>query len=569
MGFAAGWFFAPAGPGARSGDALESAGGLEIRPNGIAVLPFASRSTGEGDADFFAAGLHDDLLSQLAGLEELLVISRTSVEQYRGTEKSLPAIGRELAVAYVLEGGVQQAGDHLRVNAQLIDARTDEHLWAETFDGDLTVGDIFAIQEELAERIVEAMETTLTGDLDARLAEAPTASLDAWGAMTRGRDLWARNDLTGTEEAFQEAVEADPEFAEAWAWLTVVQSHLHWFGSDRAEAARESLDRSLVLAPDAPSTDWAEATYEYYVLAAYPGALASIEQAVEKAPGRAEFSYTHGTLLRRVGDFPGALGPLTRALELDPRNGLYLSALIETMAEDRVLRRWANTFVELPNLDPTSVHYLLVTPVQAGRLAHARRTLERLDPALRDLPEAKIAVLWADLLDPSTDPPTPEALRAALEEGLWTEERGAQLLIELSSLIVPPGSGPDHLEFLLAGLDRKLARGGGVQSEAINRSLRAHVLAVLGRRDEAMADTRTALAWIRRTDDRNVGGPILYNLALAHEALGERDRAVGLLEEGASMWTFPARLIRLDPAAADLVGDPRVAALIQESGPGG
>ena len=572
VGFAAGRFFAPAATtGAEGGDAARTTGPAQIRSNGIAVLPFASRSTGGADADFFAAGLHDDLLTQLAGLEELVVISRTSVEQYRDTEKSIPTIGRELGVAYVLEGGVQQAGDRLRVNAQLIDARSDEHLWAETLDGDLTVSDIFAIQEELAGRIVEAMETTLTGDLASRLAAAPTESLQAWEAMTRGRDLWSRNDLPGAERAFEDAVTADPGFAEAWAWVAVVRSQSHWFGSDRADAAREALSQALVLAPAAALTDWAEAFYEYYVLQAYPGALQSIEGAVRKAPGRAELHWGHGLLLRRVGDFPGAMGALGRALELDPRNGVLLSALIWTAAkvgDYEAVAHWTDALLDLPDLDPTSVGYALIAQLERGRFGHVRRVAERLDPALRDLPRLRILLLGADLLDPSIDPPPSEAIRATLTEADWAGEED-DFLSPLSSLIVPADPDREHLEFLLAGLDRRLARGAGAQQEAIDRSNRAHVLALLGRRAEAEADARSALAWIRRTDDRNVGGTLLYNLALTFEALGERGRAVSLLEEAAPMWTFPVELLRLDPAAADLVRDPAVEVLLRNRRPKG
>ena len=140
VGFGAGWFL---GPDATVSDDLAPAGRdgevPVLRSNGIAVLPFVTRSVDDPSTRFFAGGLHDDLLTGLAGVPELVVISRTSVEQYRDTDLSIPEIGEELAVAWVLEGGVQQAGDRLRVNAQLIDARTDEHLWAETLD-DLVEG---------------------------------------------------------------------------------------------------------------------------------------------------------------------------------------------------------------------------------------------------------------------------------------------------------------------------------------------------------------------------------------------------------------------------------------------
>lgn len=572
VGFGAGWFF---GPGTAVSDPYPMGGGAaadRIRDNGIAVLPFSSRDTGEGTADFFAAGLHDDLLTRLAGLPELAVISRTSMQQFRDTRKSVPQIGRELGVAWVLEGGVQRAGERVRVNALLIDARTDEHIWAETFDGDLSVADIFAIQTHLAERIVGAMETALAVEVRLAAADLPTESMAAWEAVTRGRMAWSVNDLEAAERAFEEAVREDPAFAEAWAELSVIRSTRHWFGQERSIEALEALDRALVLAPDAASTDWAQATYEYYVLMAYPSARLAAARAVEKAPGRAVFHFTLGTLLRRVGDYPAAAASFLRALELDPRNPTILSVAIETLAvlEDTVaLERWTRALVELPEVDPWSLQTVLFYVTFRGRPDRAREVLARIDPAARTHPAIELAALWMDMVDAGVERPSFDAIWAPLEAMGWPEGEGGVGSFFVSSLILPPWTERAELERVLAAVDARLAKRAGAQAAIIDRSLRAHVLARLGRRVESRTETDQVLAWVRRTDDGNVGGALLYNLALAADDLGERDRALDLLRESAERWTFPGALLLIDPSAAGLASDPRVRTLVREWTPPG
>ena len=188
----------------------------------IAVLPFRNRSASAEDA-YFVDGIHDDILMQLTKLSSLeKVISSTSMEQYRDTNKSLPQIGRELGVATILEGGVQRAGDRVRINVQLIDAATDEHLWAESFDRQLTAENIFAIQSEIAIAVAEALQATLSEDEQQRLATVPTESLPALEAYFLGRQSLATratDNLTKAADLFQRAIELDPDFALAYAGL--------------------------------------------------------------------------------------------------------------------------------------------------------------------------------------------------------------------------------------------------------------------------------------------------------------------------------------------------------------
>ena len=191
------------------------------RPASIAVLPFANRSADPDDA-FFVDGMHDDLLTQLAKISALKVISRTSVLQYRDTEKSMQTIGEELGVTTLLEGGVQRAGKRIRINVQLIDAETDGHLWAETYNRELTTENIFEIQEEMSLEIAKALHATLSPAEQERIADRPTNNMKAYEAYMIGRQRLATRNLDDVFESmkyFELAIEEDENFAHAYASL--------------------------------------------------------------------------------------------------------------------------------------------------------------------------------------------------------------------------------------------------------------------------------------------------------------------------------------------------------------
>jgi TolB-like protein len=191
----------------------------------IAVLPFDNRSNLAEDA-FFVDGMHDDLLTTLAKIGSMKVISRTSVMEYRGGSKKIPEIAEELGVANILEGGVQRAGNQVRINVQLIDADTDEHLWAEIYDRELTAENLFAIQSEISKAIADALHATLSPEEERRIAAAPTDNLEAFDHYLRGRQLMATrevDELEASTHEFLKAVELDPEFA--LAWVGVADSH--------------------------------------------------------------------------------------------------------------------------------------------------------------------------------------------------------------------------------------------------------------------------------------------------------------------------------------------------------
>jgi TolB-like protein/Tfp pilus assembly protein PilF len=291
----------------------------------IAALPFANESAAEENAEFFANGIHDELLTQLAKIGSLKVISRTSVMGYRDTEKSMREIGQELGVATLLEGRVQRAGDMIRINVQLIDASTDEHLWAEVYNRELTAENIFAIQGEMAISIAEALETTLSPEVVARLEEVPTQNTRALEFYLSGNDFMRRvGNRTNTPLAirqFERAVEEDPAFVLAWAALA--RAHMVQYLIDDTDArlsmAEKALERAFQLAPESPEAYLARGRY-HVGLNDFDSALEDYAIAERGMPGAAEISRQLAVLYGRKGDPEQAVIHWERAIERDPRN---------------------------------------------------------------------------------------------------------------------------------------------------------------------------------------------------------------------------------------------------------
>ncbi len=233
----------------------------------IAVLPFENMSEGK-DGAFFADGMHEDILTNLALVRELHVVSRTSVMQYRGTTKTTREIAKELGVAYVLEGSVRRAGSKVRVTGQLIDARTDEHIWAKAYDRDIT--DVFAIQAELSQAIATALSAALSPQEKQLLDRRPTENLAAYDAYLKARGLRQLNagSPQESEPFLKEAVRLDPKFALAWAELAAAIAQAYLNDIERTDArlaeAKAAIDTAVRLAPDDPDIIERLGDYYYY-----------------------------------------------------------------------------------------------------------------------------------------------------------------------------------------------------------------------------------------------------------------------------------------------------------------
>lgn len=223
----------------------------------IAVLPFDSRST-DPDNQLFADGIHDDLLTRLANVGSLKVISRTSVQEYRGSSKNIRQIADELGVGTVLQGAVQRVGDSVRINAQLIDATTDRHLWAKSYDRQLSLQNIFNIQAEISTEISRALRATLTIEEETRLASVPTRDMGAYSLYTQGREnLYKRRleTIQAAREQFEQATERDPQFAAAYAGLAesvllLFNNHAAIPRDEMLTVAEAALDKALSLDPE-------------------------------------------------------------------------------------------------------------------------------------------------------------------------------------------------------------------------------------------------------------------------------------------------------------------------------
>ncbi len=304
-----------------------------IPDKSIAVLPFENLSSDKENA-FFTDGVQDEILTDLAKVADLKVISRTSVLQYRDAAvRNLRQIGQQLGVAHVLEGSVQRAGGKVRVNAQLIDARNDAHLWAHTYDRDLA--DVFAIQSEIAETIAEQLQAQLSPREKAAIAQAPTTDVVANDLYVRARalddlanDHGAKEYLLQGIDLLEEAVRRDPKFLLAYCLMCETHLDLYWYGFDhtpaRLEQAAAALQVAARIAPESGEVHMHKGLYAYNGFRDYETARAEFELARRTLPNSSRLYLHLGAVDRRQARWNDAIQSFDRAVELDPRNFLVL-----------------------------------------------------------------------------------------------------------------------------------------------------------------------------------------------------------------------------------------------------
>ena len=297
----------------------------EVNNKSIAVLPLVNRSVNPEDA-FFAEGMHDEILTRLSRIAALKVISRTSVMGYANTTKKMSEIGQELAVSNILEGGVQRAGNRVRINVQLIEAATDKHLWAEIFDRELTTDNLFDIQSEITRSISDALQAVLTGEEQLALTEKPTDNVEAYAHYLRGiassynygRSTAERVEAIG---AYQSAIDLDPQFAQAYAAMSTDWMETYWQSSklgDERDRALVALNKAQQLAPNSAETLIAEGYYHYWGFLDYAAAIASFDKALARQPGSQLALRGKAYVLRRLGQLDESIATMNRAIELDP-----------------------------------------------------------------------------------------------------------------------------------------------------------------------------------------------------------------------------------------------------------
>lgn len=314
--------------GLRSKDdpAIES-----IARGSIAVLPFSSRSTDE-ENQYFADGIHDDILTRLADVESLRVISRTSVNEYRDTNKNMRQIGRELGAATIVEGAVQRSGNQVRITVQLIDATTDQHIWAESYDKALTIENVFEIQSEISAKIASALRAALTPEDQQRLASIPTNNIEAYAEYVKGRGNLSARNFTSLQDAraqFQRAIELDPEYAQAHAALAqsvlvTLSNHKTIPQSEAFSIAEGAIEKALSVDPELAEAYAARGLLQMMQWestrsgAGNIDAASSFQRALDLSPSLADAYVWFASLRQAEGEIDAAIDLMTKALTIDP-----------------------------------------------------------------------------------------------------------------------------------------------------------------------------------------------------------------------------------------------------------
>ena len=316
-----------------------------ISEKSIAVLPFQNLSEEKANT-YFAEGIQDEILTKLATVRDLKVISRTSTAKYQSKPDNLKTVANELGVATLLEGAVQKSGDKVRVNVQLIDARTDSHLWAKTFDRDFK--DVFAVESEVAQEIADTLKAKLSPSESHALASVPTQDPHAYDLFLQGEyqvreaesvplaETYAR-----AEEFYRQAIARDPKFAQAYAALAYCSVSSHWFVSRRTPEQlaeiKSLIDRALELAPNSPDAHFSLAIFHYWGHRQYEPALAELDRTLDLQPNSAKAQQTRAWILRRQGKWKQALSQAKLSQELDPRDAQIPANIAIGFA---VLREW-------------------------------------------------------------------------------------------------------------------------------------------------------------------------------------------------------------------------------------
>jgi len=354
----------------------------------IAVLPFENLSSSADDA-YLAAGIQDEILTKLASVGDLKVISRLSAAKYKSRPEDLKTVARELGVCTVLEGSVQKAGDRARVNVQLIDARLDTHLWANSYDRGLK--DVFAVESEVAQEIADTLQAKLSPSQANALATAPTRDTEAYDLFLKGEyeEHQAESVLSAeffdrAQNFYRQALARDPNFALAYARLAYSELHPHWFFSPLTSAElaeiKSNIDRALAIAPESPAVHLALGVFHYWGYRDYDPALREFDRTVELQPNNADAHALRAWIYRRRGEWERSLVAAKRAAELDPRDSSIHGNIGSTYL---ALRRWSDAEHELSRALVIDPHYvqgyvgLAITYIgSTGDIPRAKRTFE-------------------------------------------------------------------------------------------------------------------------------------------------------------------------------------------------
>jgi len=528
------------------------------REKSIAVLPFASLSKTEDDQSF-ADGIHDEILTHLSKISGLKVKARTSVLQYRDTKKRINEIGKELGVSYLLEGSVQRAGDRVRVRAQLIDARSEDHLWAEPYDRPYS--DIFAIQSEVAQKIASALKATLTPRERSLLEQKPTENLIAYDYYLKGNLLYESEPQENIEKAavmYEKAVALDSTFALAYAGLSKAKSILIDYDRarppERVAKARWALDKAIRLAPDHPEVHQAEAVYYWFVEADSSRAWTEFQTALKDEPDNSNLLFVISDFLVNHGDIVGANDFALRAYELDP-SAYHAVWVMGTYGLLRNLPQWERWTGIVISHDPESdMGYWWKWRAAVWGHGNLKRGREIVDE------EPALSVTYPGL-----------HIHTQFYNEIYSRDYSAALQVlagdkapnELRKAFVFALMG--NVKESRAQAEAAVARLSKLErdqpySERYHLSL-AMALARLGRKQEALVEISKGLQ--PRAKVANWGRPIEREVAEIRIVLGDYEKAIDELEY---LLSVPSELtvasLRLDPIYDPLRNNPRFQALL-------
>jgi len=557
---------------------------LAVPEKSIAVLPFQNLSKNEENA-FFADGVQDEILSDLAKVADLKVISRTSVRLYKaGNPRNLREIGQQLGVAHVLEGTVQRAGGKVRVNAQLIDTRTDKHLWGQTYDRDLA--DVFAIQSEIAQKIADQLEAKISPKERAAIEQRPTSDLVAYDLYVRATSLIDKALDEGVEknevqavDLLNQAIARDPGFVLAYCRLAEAHDELYFQNVDRTPnrlaLAKAAIDAAFRLKPDSGEAHLALATHLYFGYFDYDRARDELAIALRTLPNDARIFYWSGLIDRRQGRWHDAVRNLERAMELDPRNVRILLEAGGTYSFIRDYGQVRATLDRLIALEPKNILYRLVRAwVEVGERADLR-PVQAVVEKIFDNPELLrtyasecfLVALWG------RNPVAADRALAAITDNTFWVRGPVEFTRAYAKGLVARMKGDDdgaRAAFSAARTEReKVVRAQPddfTQGPAL--CFLGLIDAALGRKQEALSEGRRAVELLPITKNALDGPAILYFYAAICAQVGERDLAIEQLK---TLAKIPAGAhygeLCLDPFWDPLRGDPRFEKIVASLAP--
>src|SRR5437773_1497939 len=542
---------------------------LAVPEKSIAVLPFQNLSKNEENA-FFADGVQDEILTDLARIADLKVISRTSVMLYKaGNPRNLGEIGQQLGVAHVLEGNVQRAGGKVRVNAQLVDTRTDKHLWGQTYDRDLA--DVFAIQSEIAEKIADQLEAKISPREKAAIEEQPTKDLAAYDLYVRATGLIDNaadyKDCFQAVDLLNQAVARDPGFLLAYCRLAEAHDLLYFTSVDRTPnrlaLAKAAIDSAFRLKPDSGEAHLALATHFYLGYLDYDRARDELAIAVRTLPNNARIFELSGRVDRRQGRWHDAVRNLEHAMELDPRNVNILEAAAVTYSYMRDYGQAKAIFDRIIALEPTYVWRARWIAFARGDLRPVQDVLGKNftdNPALlrTDGAVCFAMALWA------RDPVAADRVLAAITENTFGVRMGSVVftLAYAAGLVARMKGDEDGARAAFSAARTEQEKVVRAQPDDLTQSVELCSLglidAALGRKQEALSEGRRAVELLSVTKNAIEGADVLYFNAVICAQVGERDLAIEQLK---TLAQIPGGAhygeLRLDPFWDPLRGDPR------------